>query len=91
MKEPRAREGEKTMRTTRILVAASALAALTVAAQAQQGPGMVPSSSKIGQSAASASDKIHEESKGVKANEKAYNSALKNMPDKPYDPWRGVR
>jgi hypothetical protein len=77
------------MRTISILVAASALVALTVAAQAQQGPGM--SSSRIGQSAASASDKIKEESKGAKANEKAYNSALKNMPDKPYDPWRGVR
>jgi hypothetical protein len=79
------------MRTTRILAAASALAALTVAAQAQQGPGMAPGSSRLGQSAASASDKMQEESKAVKANEKAYNSALKNMPDKPYDPWRGVR
>ena len=79
------------MRTTRILVAASALAALTVAAQAQQGPGMSPASSRIGQSAASANDKIHEESKGVKASEKAYNSALKNLPDKSYDPWRGMR
>jgi hypothetical protein len=79
------------MGTTRILVAVSALAALTVAAQAQQGPGMSPASSRIGQSAASASDKINEESKAVKANEKAYNSALKNMPDKSYDPWRGVR
>jgi hypothetical protein len=27
----------------------------------------------------------------VKANDKAYNAALKNMPDKQYDPWRGVR
>jgi hypothetical protein len=79
------------MRTTRILVAAWVLAALTVAAQAQQGPGMAPASSRLGQSAASASDKMQEESKAAKANEKAYNSTLKNMPDKPYDPWRGVR
>ena len=79
------------MRTTRILAAASALAALTVAAQAQQGAGMAPPTSRLGQSAASASDKMHEESKAVKANEKAYNSVLKSMPDKPYDPWRGVR
>jgi hypothetical protein len=79
------------MRTTRILAAASALAALTVAAQAQQGPGMAPTSSRLGQSAASASDKMHEESKVAKANEKAYSSVLKSMPDKPYDPWRGVR
>jgi len=27
----------------------------------------------------------------VKANDKAYNAALKNLPDKQYDPWRGVR
>jgi hypothetical protein len=25
-----------------------------------------------------------------KADEKAYNSALKGIPDKPYDPWHGV-
>jgi hypothetical protein len=26
-----------------------------------------------------------------KPDEKAYNAALKNLPDKQYDPWRGVR
>jgi hypothetical protein len=26
-----------------------------------------------------------------KANDKAYNAALKSLPDKPYDPWRGTR
>ena len=26
-----------------------------------------------------------------KADEKAYNAALKSLPDKPYDPWRGAR
>jgi hypothetical protein len=26
-----------------------------------------------------------------KANEKAYNAALKSLPDKPFDPWRGAR
>jgi hypothetical protein len=79
------------MRTTKILVVSLVLAVLTVAAQAQQGPGMTPGSSRIGQSAASASDKLNEDSKALKANEKAYNSALKNLPDKRYDPWRGVR
>ena len=82
------------MRTTKILVASLALAALTAAAQAQQGPGggmMMPGSSRIGQSAASASDKANEDLKALKANEKAYSSALKNLPDKQYDPWRGVR
>ena len=58
------------MRTTRILAAASALAALTVAAQAQQGPGMAPASSRLGQSAASASDKMKEELKGGKGERK---------------------
>ena len=27
----------------------------------------------------------------VKSDDKAYNAALKNLPDKQYDPWRGVR
>jgi hypothetical protein len=27
----------------------------------------------------------------AKANDKAYNAALKNIPDKQYDPWHGVR
>jgi hypothetical protein len=26
-----------------------------------------------------------------KVNEKAYNAALKSLPDKPFDPWRGAR
>jgi len=26
-----------------------------------------------------------------KADDKAYNAALKTLPDKPYDPWRGAR
>ena len=79
------------MRTTTVLVAGLALAALTVVAQAQQGPSMVPGSSRIGQSAAAASDKLNSEGPKVKANDKAYNSALRNLPDKQFDPWRGVR
>jgi hypothetical protein len=27
----------------------------------------------------------------VKSDDKAYNATLKNLPDKQYDPWRGVR
>jgi len=27
----------------------------------------------------------------AKADEKAYNAALKNLPNKPYDPWSGTR
>jgi hypothetical protein len=26
-----------------------------------------------------------------KADDKAYNAALKSLPDKPYDPWQGAR
>ena len=26
-----------------------------------------------------------------KADDKAYNAALKSLPNKPYDPWRGAR
>jgi hypothetical protein len=79
------------MRTSTVLVAGLALAALTVVAQAQQGPGMLPGASKIGQGAAAASDKLNSEGSKVKANDKAYNSALRNLPDKQFDPWRGVR
>jgi hypothetical protein len=69
----------------------AALAAMTVTAQAQQGNQMGAASS-VGQHAAAASAKGGgaDESK-VKANDKAYNAALRNLPDKQYDPWRGVR
>jgi hypothetical protein len=40
--------------------------------------------------ASSQADKAAEAAK-VKANEKAYNAALRNLPDKQYDPWHGVR
>ena len=40
------------------------------------------SASKIGEAAASASDKLNTGGPKVKANEKAYNSALRNLPDK---------
>jgi hypothetical protein len=30
-------------------------------------------------------------SKSPKADEKAYNAALKSLPNKPYDPWSGTR
>ena len=79
------------MRTATVLVTGLAMAALTVVAQAQQGPGAIPGSSRIGQSAAAASDKSNSEGPKVKANDKAYNSALHNLPDKKFDPWRGVR
>ncbi len=44
---------------------------------------------RVGQHAANAGS-VADDPK-VKANDKAYNAALKNLPDKQYDPWRGVR
>ena len=83
------------MRSTSILVAGLALAAGNVAAQAQYGtPGVSPGTSAsqgIGQHAAAAGANNSAAEPKVKANDKAYNSALKNLPDKPFDPWRGVR
>jgi hypothetical protein len=75
------------------LFACLALVAMTAAAGAQiQQPG-VPAGSQIGSHAAKADergDKAADANK-VKANDKAYNAALKNLPDKQYDPWHGVR
>jgi hypothetical protein len=66
------------------VVAAFLVALLISAAQAQQagtGPG---------------GGRKHREQKTdrsttLKADEKAYNSALKSLPNKPYDPWSGTR
>ena len=82
------------MRTTSILVAGLALAAGTVAAQAQSVPGVSPGTSGamgVGQHAAKAGAKDASDETKVKANDKAYNAALKNLPDKQFDPWRNVR
>jgi len=46
----------------------------------------------VGQHAASATaqgDKS--DASKPKANDKAYNAALRNLPDRQYDPWHGVR
>lgn len=75
----------------RWLITGLALALLTTSAQAQLGS-MAPGSN-IGQSASTANGKGEkaEAAKTAKANEKAYNAALRNLPDKHYDPWHGVR
>jgi hypothetical protein len=81
----------------RLLIAGLAVApmmALTmVSAQAQLGPqaSQMQGASAIGQSAGRATQQSDTDTQKVKANEKAYNSALKNLPDKQYDPWHGVR
>jgi hypothetical protein len=78
----------------RLLIAGLALALMLTCAQAQLGQvpgqlGQVPGAN-VG---ANTSKAEQQEQKAVKpkADEKAYNSALGNIPDKRYDPWRGVR
>jgi Spy/CpxP family protein refolding chaperone len=71
----------------------AAVAVMTTAAQAQTTnpqASQMTNASHVGQHAGNANAQGADESK-VKANDKAYNAALKNLPDKQYDPWRGVR
>jgi hypothetical protein len=78
----------------RLLVGSLALAAImcaatTVSAQTPQ-QSQMNNAANIGRHASDSSSRVGEESK-VKANDKAYNAALRNLPDKQFDPWRGVR
>ena len=68
-----------------------AVAAMTADAQAQVNSQstQMTNASRVGQHAGNTSAQGTDTT--VKANDKAYNAALKNMPDKQYDPWRGVR
>jgi hypothetical protein len=72
-------------------VLVGALAATTANAQYQQS-NQINAAQNIGQHASSNTQKLNgsDETK-AKANDKAYSAALKNLPDKQYDPWRGVR
>jgi hypothetical protein len=70
----------------RWLIAGLVLAMTAAAARAQVTP--QSAAGTIGQSA---SRQTEEKSTQPKANDKAYNAALKNLPNKQYDPWRGVR
>ncbi len=77
----------------RLLIAGLILAAMMASAQAQMGPqGQINSADRIGQHAAQAAGQGGSSNEPkVKANDRAYNAALRNLPDKQYDPWRGVR
>jgi hypothetical protein len=80
---------------TRLLIAGLVLTAMMASAEAQVSPQQTQmnASSSMGQHAAAESaqgDKAAEAAK-VKANDKAYKAALRNLPDKQYDPWHGVR
>ena len=62
---------------------------LMTASALAQAPG---TSTSIGQRAAAAAQKGDgSDAQKVKANDNAYRAALKNLPDKQYDPWHGVR
>jgi len=73
-------------------IAGLMLALMTASALAQAvGSGVSPgtaASMNIGQHAAA---RAGDDTVKVKPNESAYKAALKNLPDKQYDPWHGVR
>jgi len=73
----------------RLLIAALAMALTVASAQAQLG-GIAPGSG-IGKEAAKASQQADDAKQKPKPDEKAYNAALRNLPNKQYDPWHGVR
>jgi hypothetical protein len=76
----------------RFLIAGLALALTTAVAQAQISAPGVPSGGGIGAAADAQRNKASKlDDQKVKANDKAYNAALQNLPNKQYDPWHGVR
>jgi hypothetical protein len=79
----------------RLGMASLMLALMVTSAQAQLGntPGVSPGTGaamNVGKHSEAAEQKA-ESAQKVKANDNAYNAALKNLPDKQYDPWHGVR
>jgi hypothetical protein len=74
----------------RLLIAGFALALMMATAQAQTQMNQVTAAQRVGDHA---SKDLHagEGKEKAKANDKAYNAALRNLPDKQYDPWHGVR
>jgi hypothetical protein len=67
--------------TTAIVLLASAISLTTVGAHAQGMGGGHKHQQKTDKS----------DPQRPKADDKAYNAALKSLPDKLYDPWRGAR
>jgi hypothetical protein len=78
----------------RLLIAGLVMALMVASAQAQMSPqgSQMQNAAGIGQHASEAGAKADAAGEQkVKANDKAYNAVLKNLPDKQYDPWHGVR
>jgi hypothetical protein len=71
----------------RLLIAALAMALMTASAYAQASTGL-PGGANIGRSA---SQQPKDATSKPKSDDKAYNAVLRNLPDKQYDPWHGVR
>jgi len=71
----------------RLLIAALALTVMIGGALAQTAsPG-----SHVGQNISKLEADADRNKPKAKADEKAYNAALRTLPNKQYDPWRGVR
>ena len=73
-----------------IALAAMVCAATTVSAQSPR-QSQMNQAANVGRHASDASGKAGSDEPKVKANDKAYNAALRDLPDKQFDPWRGVR
>jgi hypothetical protein len=74
------------IRAITVLGAALALTVMTAAAQAQMGGG----SPSGGRQAYGDHKNGPKDPPKAKADDKAYTSALKGLPNKPYDPWHGI-
>jgi hypothetical protein len=77
--------------TLKILLAASAVALLTVTAYAQDAGGMGGTGGGFGGPHRQQAKAKQAEAPKPKVDEKAYSSALNELPDKQFDPWHGVR
>jgi hypothetical protein len=75
----------------RLLIAALILAEAVIQADAQVPGSNVNNAARLGQHVDSANANGANNAPKFKANDKAYNAALKNLPNKEYDPWHGVR
>jgi len=75
----------------KLLIAAVAVLLMTASAFAQVTPGL--QGSQIGQRVQHANDQGEAAKNAAqkKNDDKAYNAALRNLPNKEYDPWHGVR
>ena len=75
----------------RLLIAGFALALMMATAQAQTQMNQVTAAQRVGDHASKNLHAGEDKDQKAKVNDKAYNAALRNLPDKQYDPWHGVR